>query len=268
MPHIDGMASKRPQNLTPETVQILAQRMQSILELSAPAVGVRFLSEMHGPGVAISLTQHRFCQALMRARHGEVVSLDAEGIAYPAAAAAFGFRPLPEGLKNGKGLVGFGIVRNEDVGKAMFEGMTRLPAGSIKSMLIFPLPAAPFVPDVIVVEDAVERLMWINLAYLNHIGGRRLSASTAVLQATCVDAAIIPHLEQRLNFSFGCYGCRDATDLSGSETVLGFPVGCLESIVDHLEYLAQKAIPTSRSKKAYSALVSRKGAYPVSSTKD
>jgi len=143
--------------------------------------------------------------------------------------------------------------------------MSRLPLGQVKSLLIFPLPAAPSVPDVIVVEDTVERLMWINLAYLNHTGGQRLSASTAVLQATCVDAAIIPYLKQRLNFSFGCYGCRDATDLTGSETVLGFPGGCLESIVDHLEYLSQKAIPTSRSKKALSALISRKTTHPISS---
>jgi uncharacterized protein (DUF169 family) len=262
----EGVTQVYPIDITLETIRKLAQRMQSILELSAPAVGVSFLTEAPKPGTAIALTQHRFCQALMRARHGEIVSLDAEGIACPAAAAAFGFRPLPEGLRNGKGLVGFGIVQKEEVGRAMFDGMSRLPPGQVKILLIFPLPDAPSVPDVIVVEDTVERLMWINLAYLNYTGGQRVSASTAVLQATCVDAAIIPYLEQRLNFSFGCYGCRDATDLTGSETVLGFPVGCLESIVDHLEYLSQKAIPTSRSKKAHSALVSRKTSHPISST--
>lgn len=69
------------------------------------------------------LQQHRYCQALMKARHGEIVSLDASGIACPAAAAAFGFRPLPEGLKSGQGLVGFGIVSDPEVGRKMFENM-------------------------------------------------------------------------------------------------------------------------------------------------
>jgi uncharacterized protein (DUF169 family) len=55
----------------------------------------------------------------MKARHGKSVILDSEGIACAAAAAAFGFRPLPEGLRSGKGLVGFGIVSDEAVGKGI-----------------------------------------------------------------------------------------------------------------------------------------------------
>lgn len=84
--------------------------------------------------------------------------------------------------------------------------------------------------------------------------GQRVTASTAVLQATCVDATIIPFLEKRLNFGFGCYGCRDATDLAAGESIIGFPVAYLASIVAHLEYLNTKAIPTSRGKKAWRSL--------------
>lgn len=46
----------------------------------------------------------------MKARRGQSVTLDAKGMSCPAAAAAFSFKPLPEGLVNGKGLVGFGIA--------------------------------------------------------------------------------------------------------------------------------------------------------------
>ncbi len=240
-----------------ETIRTAGQRMCDILGLSAAPIGVSFLTAAPTLETARPLMQHRFCLALMRARHGEIVSLDAAGIACPAAAAAFGFRPLPEGLKNGKGLVGFGITREESVGRHMFEAMPQLTPGQIKSLLVFPLTAAPAVPDVIVVEDQTEKLMWINLAYLNVMGGQHLAASTAVLQATCVDAAIIPYQEQRLNFSFGCYGCRDATDLASSETVLGFSVNYLAGIVEHLEYLSQKAMPTSRAKKAYTAVTAK-----------
>ncbi len=124
-----------------ETIRNMAQRMQSILGLAAPAIGVSFLRDKPTLNTSvISLSQHRFCQALMCARHGETVSLDADGIACPAAAAAFGFRPLPEGLKSGKGLVGFGIVRDPAVGQKMFEDMPQpLTRSDAK-----PAPLSPF----------------------------------------------------------------------------------------------------------------------------
>ncbi len=79
-------------------------------------------------------------------------------------------------------------------------------------------------------------------------------ASTAVLQATCVDSTIIPFLERRLNYGLGCYGCRDATDIGPNETVVGFPAEFLPAIVEHLEYLNKRALPHSREKHAFLAL--------------
>jgi uncharacterized protein (DUF169 family) len=54
-----------------------------------------------------------------------------------------------------------------------------------------------------------------------------------------------------MNLSYGCYGCRDATDLGSGEAVLGFPPTRLPGILDHLEYLHTRAIPVSRSKAAW-----------------
>ena len=190
----------------------------------------------------------------MKARRGGDVLLDGEGISCPAAAAAFGFRPLPQGLQSGQGLVGFGIVSDSAVGRQMFVDMPKLDPGKITMLHLFPLEKAEYAPDLVVVEDEVEKLMWIVLSYLHAKGGRRVPSSTAVLQATCVDSTIIPFLEDRLNFSYGCYGCRDATDIGNDETVLGFPIRFLPPIVEHLEFLARKAMPTSRSKKAWHAL--------------
>lgn len=231
-----------------------------LLGLDGAPVGVRFIREADETSdTALQLNQHRYCQALMRARRGEHVLLDGRGISCPAAAAAFGFHPLPENLQNGKGLVGFGIVSNAAVGQVMFAQMPRLETGAVKAIELYPLNRSTAHPDVVVVEDQVEKLMWINLAYLNASGGQRLTSSTAILQATCVDSTILPFLEQRLNFSFGCYGCRDATDLAGSETVIGFPACQLTEIMQHLEFLAQKAMPTSRAKKAWAALQKQAG---------
>jgi uncharacterized protein (DUF169 family) len=190
----------------------------------------------------------------MRARHGDHVLVDASTISCPAAARAFGFRPLPEPLKTGKGLMGFGITADESVGRMMFEKMPVLGMGAIAQLDVFPLDKAVDVPDIVVVEDEVEKLMWIILSYMHAKGGERVNASTAVLQATCVDSTVIPFLEQRLNFGLGCYGCRDATDIGHNETVIGFPVSFLPAIVEHLEHLNKKALPQSRGKHALAAL--------------
>ena len=167
-------------------------------------------------------------------------------------------RPLPAGLQSGKGLVGYGIVSDRAVGRRMFEAMPRLEPGQVKALYLFPLEQAEHVPDVVVVEAEVEQLMWINLAYLHATGGERVYSTTAILQATCVDSTLIPYLEDRLNFGYGCYGCRDATDLGGSETVIGFPAAMLPAVVEHLEFLAQKAIPNARSKRAWGTLEGRR----------
>lgn len=244
----------------------LGARLVEILGLSRSPVGVRFLGPDDDlPAGAVTLKGHRYCQALMKARGGQDVLLDAEGIACPAAASAFGFKPLPPGLESGKGLIGFGITADETVGKKMFEGMSRLEPGSVKALHIFPLDKADYTPDVVVVEDQVEKLMWLALAYLRSTGGERIESSTAVLQATCVDCTVIPYIENRMNLSYGCYGCRDATDISSDETVLGFPAAALPEIVANLEHLAEKAIPSSRSKRALANLGSR-GSRPTENT--
>ena len=241
-----------------ETLRAAGKKLKDILGLSTSPVGVRLVFNPEPVSEqAVPLHQHRYCQALMKARHGQEVTLDGEGIACPAAAAAFGFRELPAGLKSGQGLVGFGIVSDPLVGKTMFSNMPTLEQGKLIRLSLFPLDNAKEIPDIIVIEDEVEKLMWINLAYLHASGGDRVQGSTAILQATCVDSTIIPFLENRLNFGMGCYGCREATDLGPNETVVGFPTVFLEKIIEHVEFLGQKAIPNSRAKKVFSSLENR-----------
>lgn len=237
-----------------EEIGEMGARMKAILGLSTSPVGVRFLTTKDAVEGAKTLDRHRYCQALMRARHGQDVLLDAGGISCPAAARAFGFRQLPEPLRTGKGLVGFGIVSEEKVAEKMFEKMPHLEMGAIQQIHLYPLEKAEQLPDLVVVEDEVEKLMWIILAYLHAQKGERVQSSTAVLQATCVDSTVIPYLEKRLNFSFGCYGCRDATDMGPGEAILGFPASYLPDIVEHLGYLNKKALPHSRGKHAFEAL--------------
>lgn len=228
--------------------------MKNILGLATEPVAVFFLPQVPETSAFDAFTNvegHRYCQIIMRARHGESLRLDPPELACPAAAAAFGFRPLPEGLATGKGLAGFGIVAETATGKTMFDGMPRLPSGSVGGIAACPLALAPALPDVVVVEGPPEALMWLALADLNVAGGKRRRGDTAVLQATCVDATVIPHLEQRLNFSLGCYGCREATDMGAHEAVLGFPGSALPGLITALEQLNDKAVGRSRAKAAF-----------------
>ncbi len=233
-----------------------SRRLAEILGIDTEPVGV-FLLRPESPPPEVPLRKvagHRYCQLIMRARHGESVYMEPDELACPAAAAAFGFRPLPEGLASGKGLVGFGIVDDPATGRRMFEGMPRLAPGQVTGIAAVPLRAVRSLPDVIVVEGPPEALMWMALADLNAAGGQRRRGDTAVLQATCVDATVIPYLEQRLNFSLGCYGCREATDLAPNESVLGFPGSRLGPILAALEALANKAVGRSRAKAVFKNL--------------
>ena len=244
-----------------------AQMVKEKVGLTSYPVGVKFsfTDKPISPANGKSLRGHRYCQALMRARHGEHVLLGKEGISCPAAAAVFGFKPLPGGLKSGKALIGFGITKEETTGKEMFKGMTALKSGELDELYLFPLETAIIEPDIIVIEDQVEKLMWFALAYLNLKGGKRIESSTAILQATCVDATLIPYKENKMNLSYGCYGCRDATDIGPDESVLGFPFSEFDKIAEYLEYLSKKAIINSRNKNAFTIL-KRKSAEEISKT--
>lgn len=239
-----------------------AERVREVVGLDTQLVGVLLQGPDDDPGPYADWQQvqsHRYCQALMKARHGEKVVLMPEEISCPAAASVFGVAPLPEGLASGRGLKGFGIVQEDETGAEMFRGMTRLPAGRVARIVLAPVQDLPEPPDVVVVEGTVESLMWLLLADLNLARGKRRTGDTAVLQATCVDATLIPYVEGRLNFSLGCYGCREATDIGPGEAVVGFPGAMLGDICRMVEYLAEKAIPKSRSKSALARIGQREG---------
>ena len=239
------------------TLVELSEGLEHRLGLSWKPVGVRIHREAPGslPDGFEAVSAVRYCQALMFARRGRRVRLEPGGISCPAAASAFGFRTLPAGLASGQGLVGFGIVGDPAAGKTMFEGMARLEPGTVTAIDLAPLAAFDALPDVVVVEDRVERLMWFLLTEVNRSGGARVPADTAVLQATCVDVTLVPYTRGRLNFSFGCYGCREATDIEPGEAVVGFPGALLPRLAADIERLADKAIPRSRAKRPHAALV-------------
>jgi len=238
----------------PRTSQQYAAILKDTVGLTSLPVGVTFLKAMETDESVGS--DHRLCQAVMEARKGKRVLLHKDNISCPAAAAALGLKPLPKQLQDGTMLCGYGIFKTKDVAIRVMEMMPRLQAGQYAAVEVKSLEECEEIPHVVVLEDEVEKLMWVALAYLNEAGGR-LDFSTSILQAACVDSVVLPFLSGRINMSFGCYGCRDATDAAPSEALLGFPGKKLEMVTGNLSFLKTRAIDRSRAKNVYKAFAGR-----------
>ena len=234
-----------------------ADVMKEILGLTYEPIAVKFLTEKNLLAGFEMPSERRYCQVLMGAREGNKLLLTGDNISCPAAAWALGFKEPPAKLSSGEMPAGMGIFGSPAAAKNTLDTMPRLKMGKYQMVACYPLGQAPCEPDVIVLESAVEHLMWVALANVFKTGGR-LEFSTAILQATCVDGTIMPFLKQEIHASLGCYGCREATNMAENECVIGFPIKDLEHIVNSLQKLNERAIPRVRGKAVYQALISRK----------
>jgi len=233
----------------------VAKTLKESTDLEYEPVGVKFYETTPLNGIP-KADDHRMCQLIMRARKGENLILTKDEISCPAAASALGFKPLPKNLQDGTMLQGYGIFRDKEAAVKVMEDMPRISQGTFEAVQAKPLKDWEENPDVIVIEDEVEKLMWLALAYLNEEGGR-LNMSTSILQAVCVDSVVLPYKSQKINMSFGCYGCRDATDAKPKEAILGIPFAKLDMVYENIKYLKSKAIDRSRAKQVYQTFSKR-----------
>jgi len=231
-----------------------AERVRDILGLECHPVAVKFLTEIPDLRGFRKALKSRYCQALMRARRGESVYLTPDEISCPAAARVLGFKSPPEKLLSGEMPAAYGLFGSPGAASRTIADMPKLEMGRYKAVALAPLGSAPYDPDVVVVEAKAEQVMWLALASMFKEGGRR-TFNTGVLQATCVDATIVPFLTGEVNMSMGCYGCREATDMADDEAIIGIPGNKLPEIITSLEKLAEKAMPRVRSKAIYKMYV-------------
>lgn len=222
-----------------------AQKLKKILDLAWEPVAVKLhKTETTSPETDKKM---RYCQLLMEARNGNTFTLTEANITCPAAAAALGFKPLPEKIRDGDMLQTMGLFESKEAASATMKTMTHLKPNEINAVTAAPLEKADFKPDLVIIEDKPEKIMWLALASIHKKGGR-CSFNTAVFQALCVDVTTIPYRTGEVNACYGCYGCRDSTDISDNEALIGIPWNKLDEIVSSLEALSEKAIPKARSK--------------------
>jgi uncharacterized protein (DUF169 family) len=231
-----------------------AEKIRQILELQHSPIAIRLIKsgEEMPKHINVPEKRSRHCQLLMLARHGETLLLTPDHLACPAAAAAFGFAPLPEMISSGKMLHTLGLYESPEAAAETMRTMPRLKPQSISALVVGPLDDFPMEPDVVVVEGFPEQVMWLCLARTFKAGGR-LKFSTSIFQCCCVDSTVVPYMTGEINLSPGCYGCRDSTDTPKEDMFIGIPAPLLGMIMGGLESLSKKAIPAARAKQVYHA---------------
>jgi len=224
--------------------------MKEILGLRYSPIAIKFMKELPPHLEKFAKKPMRACQMLMEAKHGNTAVLTPENTSCPAAMAAFNFAPLPEKISSGKMLCNLGLFLSEEAGRKTMKEIPRLKE-QIRAVLAMPLEKADFEPDVVVIEDKAEIIMWLLLADIYREGGRH-SLSTSVIQACCVDVTAYVYLHGKTNASFGCYGCREASDLKDDEAMIGIPYNRFEAIEEAIRLMREKrAIDRVRKKGIY-----------------
>jgi uncharacterized protein (DUF169 family) len=230
----------------------LSSSLQEILKLEHVPVGIKLLEENSDFAGYKSDAKYTFCQFIMKARDGEFLLATKDNVACANGSSALGFMPPAEKLLNGDFLATLGSFTKEGAQKTM-EEIPRFDLNRYSGVALAPLDKAEFEPDIVVIETLPEHLMWLSLSTI-HFSGGTLNFNSSISNGTCVDVTVRPQLNQQLNVTLGCYGCRNATDIPDDCLMAGFPAEQLEEMVRALERISEKAMPRSREKQAFNRL--------------
>ena len=190
----------------------------------------------------------RHCGTIMRARKGEKLLVTPDKEACPVGASALGMVPVPEKVASGEFHHNMGMYKDPAAAKHTLELRTSFPLGDVIGVAAAPLGKATLVPDVIVITALPEQVFWLIPAAQTFEEGGRVSVEMAAVQASCVDATIIPIVKGKTNISLGCFGCRKTTDIMAEEMLVGIPFKNFEKIVAAVKTMGASAIPKSRAK--------------------
>lgn len=190
----------------------------------------------------------RHCQAIMRARKGELLVVPADKQACPVGASSLGIVPVPEKVVSGEFHHNMGMYGGQEAARETMSKRPSLEEGSVEATAVAPLSKAKLRPDVVVVSGMPEQVFWLIPAASTFSMGGRVTVSMAAVQAACADSTVVPYVEGRVNISLGCFGCRKTTDIGPEEMLVGIPGSKMEEIVAAVEKMKEGPIPKSRAK--------------------
>lgn len=189
----------------------------------------------------------RFCQAMMAARRGASILMPPFRHSCPDGTSIFGMTGVPEKLATGEIYVLFHKVVDAEAAARMVAERPTLPANSRRATYVAPLAKTVRDPEVVVFTGTPEQMMWLCMS-MSYYDGHRFDFAASGFNSMCVEAVLLPLDRNEPNITFGCYGCRAATDIDENMMFMGVPVDRLETIAQGLTELAKKAIPDSRNK--------------------
>lgn len=199
------------------------------------------------PDVPLPPENQRFCQAMMAARRGASILMPPHRHSCPDGTSIFGMTGVPEKLATGEIYVLFHKVVNAEAAARMVAERPTLPPKSRRATYVAPLAKTVREPEVVVVTGTPEQMMWLCMS-MSYYSGHRFDFHASGFNSMCVEAVLYPLTEQEPNITFGCYGCRAATDVAEDMMFMGLPVDKLPIVAQGLTELAKKAIPDSRMK--------------------
>lgn len=217
----------------------ISESLKGLLHLNKPPVGVKLISDEGSvpPEFTIFDSPTRHCVSIHMASLGASLFVSSKNHACAAAKAALGISELPEKVRSGKIPYMHGLASSEQAAARIMAEIPHLPLGSTIGTLVAPLSSFRSPPDVVILVVRPKQAMWVANSLLYEKGSPRITANFAGMQASCADVTAVPIINQEVNFSLGCYGCRSAGKLGDDEMYVGIPMNRLESVVKGLSGL-------------------------------
>ena len=199
------------------------------------------------PNVPMPPENLRFCQAMMAARRGASILMPPFRHSCPDGTSIFGMTGVPKKLATGEIYVLFHKLVNAEAAAQMVRERPTLPPKSRRATYVAPLNKTVRTPEVVVFTGTPEQMMWLCMS-MAYYTGHRFDFKASGYNSMCVEAVLYPMMEQAPNITFGCYGCRAATDIGEDMMFMGVPTSLMPTICKGLTELAKKSIPHSRMK--------------------
>ena len=199
------------------------------------------------PDVPIPSENLRFCQAMMAARRGACILMPPFRHSCPDGTSIFGMTGVPEKLATGEIYVLFHKLETAEAAAQMVAERPTLPEKSRRATYVAPLSRTVREPEVVVFTGTPEQMMWLCMS-MSYYTGHRFEFHASGYNSMCVEAVLYPLMTGEPNITFGCYGCRAASDVGEDMMFMGIPTSKLPTVVKGLTELARKAIPDSRMK--------------------
>ncbi|MFA7030859.1 MAG: DUF169 domain-containing protein [Candidatus Methanomethylophilaceae archaeon] len=214
---------------------VYASKIKSVLKLRYEPVAVKLVpeGEEFPGGYRKPEGQMSHCQAVMRARKGERITMRPEDQSCHVGSSALGIAETPEKVADGTFHYNIGGFDSPEAAAKTISDR-EIPSVRMAGQVVCPLKDADFQPDVVVLVDIPERLYWI-VVFASAEKGGRSEFSTSAFQCTCEDVTSYPLVTQKPNVSLGCYGCRRRTDMAADEMAAGIPYGMVPDFAAHLE---------------------------------